>query len=195
MPADKAPTVYLTFDDGPHPTATPYVLHQLEQYQAKGSFFCVGNNVDKFPETYNQVLNAGHTTANHTYNHMNGWKTDTDTYLQNIDRARLCIHSNLFRPPYGRIRKTQVRRLHESGPDFKIIMWSVLSADFDRDITPEKCLDNVLRHIRPGSIILFHDSEKAWDRMQYALPRTLAFCRDKGWQMKAIPSSPRYQLI
>ncbi len=186
MPARGEPTVYLTFDDGPHPTATPFVVEQLEQYDAKGTFFCVGNNVTKFPAVYDAVLKKGHATANHTFNHMKGWKTDTDTYLQNIELAAEHIHSRLFRPPYGLIKRAQARALMQRHPDWKIIMWNVLSGDFDRELSPEKCLDNVLRHIKPGAIVLFHDSEKAWDRMSYALPRVLEHCRKQGWKMKAI---------
>ena len=187
MPVTEEPAVYITFDDGPHPTATPFVLEQLAKYDAKATFFCVGNNVTKFPGVYEQVLKAGHTTANHTYNHMNGRKTDTDTYLQNIEKAKEHIHSRLFRPPYGLIRGNQVRRLRRSDPNWKVIMWSVLSADFDRKLAPQKCLDNVLKNIKPGSIVLFHDSEKAWDRMNFALPRVLEYCHSRGWKMKAIP--------
>jgi len=186
MPEEKEPTVYITFDDGPHPTATPFALEQLEKYDAHATFFCVGNNVTKFPEVYKQVLQKQHATANHTYNHMNGWKNDNDTYLANIEKAKEYIHSNLFRPPYGLIRPSQVRLIKQKNPDWKIIMWDVLSGDFDRELSPEKCLKNVLNNIRPGSIVLFHDSEKAWDRMSYALPKVLEYCSNKNWKMKAI---------
>jgi peptidoglycan/xylan/chitin deacetylase (PgdA/CDA1 family) len=186
MPHDGAPTVYITFDDGPHPTATPFALEQLEQYNALATFFCVGNNVVKFPEVYEQVLRMGHTAANHTYNHMNGWKTDNNTYIANIAKAKEYIDSYLFRPPYGKIKPSQIRALAKNDARWKIIMWDVLSGDFDRQLSPEKCLKNVLDNIRPGSIILFHDSEKAWDRMSYALPRVLEYCKEKNWQMKAL---------
>ena len=186
LPPEKEPTVYITLDDGPHPTATPFVLEQLEQYGAKATFFCVGNNVTKFPEVYEQVLSKGHTTANHTFNHMNGWKTKNEVYLANIDKAGEHINSNLFRPPYGKIRYSQARQLRQAKRGLKIIMWNVLSGDFDRAISPEKCLDNVLTNIKPGAIVLFHDSEKAWDRMSYALPRVLEHCKQQGWKMKAI---------
>lgn len=188
MPVTGEPAVYITFDDGPHPTATPFALEQLDKYGAKATFFCVGNNVTKFPAVYAEVLNKGHATANHTFNHMNGWKTDNDVYLENIDKAKEHIHSRLFRPPYGMIKRVQAKMLFRKYPDWKIIMWDVLSGDFDRDLSPQKCLDNVLRHIKPGSIILFHDSEKAWDRMSYALPQVLEYCKKQGWKMKAIPS-------
>lgn len=187
MPATREPEVYITFDDGPHPTATPFVLHQLSQFDAKATFFCVGHNVVKFPDVFSSVVDQGHAVANHTFNHLNGWKTTTEAYLENIEKAAREIPGRLFRPPYGKIRPSQSRRLRKLHPDWKVIMWDVLSADFDRDLTPAQCLANVLPNIRPGSIVLFHDSEKAWDRMHIALPAVLAHCRDKGWKMKAIP--------
>lgn len=186
MPADGEPTVYITFDDGPHPNATPFALQQLNKYHAKATFFCVGDNVTKYPAIYEQVVQQGHAIANHTFNHMNGWKTENDIYLQNINKAQKHINSNLFRPPYGLIKRSQARQLKRKYPEWKIVMWSVLSGDFDRDLSPEKCLENVLRHINPGSIVLFHDSEKAWDRMSYALPHVLAYCQEKGWKMKEL---------
>lgn len=188
MPAGVEPTVYITFDDGPHPTATPFVLDQLAQYNAKATFFCVGDNVARYPAVYEQVLQQGHTTGNHTFNHMNGWKTDNNIYLKNIEKARGYIRSRAFRPPYGRIKSSQVRKLLGADPAWKIYMWDVLSGDFDKNISPQHCLDNVLEHIRPGSIVLFHDSEKAWDRMSYALPQVLEYCKQKNWTMKALPS-------
>lgn len=187
MPVSDEPTVYITFDDGPHPTATPFVLEQLKKYNAKATFFCVGNNVTKYPEVYERMVSEGHTPANHTYNHMNGWKTDDTTYLQNIEQAGEHIKSKLFRPPYGLIRRSQARQLRQRHPDWKIIMWDVLSGDFDRELSPQKCLENVLKHIKPGSILLFHDSEKAWERMSYALPHVLEHCKRQGWKMDAIP--------
>jgi peptidoglycan-N-acetylglucosamine deacetylase len=184
---DQTPTVYITFDDGPHPTATPFVLELLKKYNAHATFFCVGHNVTKFLGVYQRILAEGHKTANHTFNHMNGRKTDDATYLANIENAARHIDSNLFRPPYGMIRGTQAKQLRQLHPDWKIIMWSVLSGDFDRYLPAEKCLQNVLRNIKPGAIILFHDSEKAWDRMSFALPRVLEHCRQQGWKMNAIP--------
>lgn len=184
---DEAPTVYITFDDGPHPTATPFVLEQLEKYNALATFFCVGNNITRFPEIYAQLLNKGHTTGNHTYNHLNGWKTNTSVYIKNIEMARKQISSLLFRPPYGRIKYSQFRKLRQSNSGWKICMWDILSGDFDKNISPQQCLDNVLAHIRPGSIVVFHDSQKAWERMSYALPNVLEFCQKQGWKMKGLP--------
>ena len=187
LPVSVAPVVYITFDDGPHPAITPFVLELLAKYNAKATFFCVGNNVTKFPATYNQILIDGHATANHTYNHLNGWKTDDESYINNIEKAGEHIKSRLFRPPYGKIKRSQARRLWQLHPDWKVIMWDVLSADFDKNISPQQCLDNVIKNVKPGSIILFHDSEKALDRMSFSLPKVLEYCQSKGWKMETIP--------
>lgn len=189
MPATPEPTVYLTFDDGPHPTITQFILDQLAAYNAKGTFFCIGKNVVLYPEAYQKLITAGHTIANHTHNHLNGWKTNPQDYIDNIQVAAQHISSHAFRPPYGRIRRSQVKMLQALSPNWKIYMWDVLSADFDTQITGEKCLDNVLKHIRPGSIVVFHDSDKAWERMSYALPHVLAHCKKQNWQMKALPQN------
>lgn len=186
MPTDDR-SVYLTFDDGPHPSATSFVLEQLRQYEASATFFCVGDNVVRYPRIYNDVISAGHTIGNHTYNHLNGWKTNSPRYLNNIARAASVIDSRSFRPPYGRIKFSQVRKLLRRDASWKIYMWDILSGDFDKGISPQQCLDNVLAHIRPGSIIVFHDSDKAWERMSFALPQVLAYCRQQNWQMKALP--------
>jgi peptidoglycan-N-acetylglucosamine deacetylase len=187
MPDKDDKTVYITFDDGPHPTITPYVLALLEQYDAKATFFCVGNNVARFPAIYKQVLSEGHETGNHTYDHVNGWKTPNNRYLQNITQTENYVNSMKFRPPYGRIKLSQYRKLMRNNQNWKVYMWDVLSADFDQSITAQQCVDNVLQHIKPGSIVLFHDSEKAWDRMHKALPAVLEYCKSKNWQLKTLP--------
>lgn len=187
MPAGIAPAVYLTFDDGPHETATKFALDILQQYDAKATFFCIGKNVVAHPGIYSDILAAGHTAGNHTHNHLNGWKHTDMQYLDNIQLASGYIDSKLFRPPYGRIKRSQATHLLNAG--WNICMWDVLSGDFDRSLSPGKCLDNVLRHTEPGSIVLFHDSEKAWERMSYALPRVLEYCKEKNWQLKALPQS------
>jgi peptidoglycan/xylan/chitin deacetylase (PgdA/CDA1 family) len=133
------------------------------------------------------VLKEGHAVGNHTYNHVNGWFSKTAHYLRNIAQAEKHINSRLFRPPYGRIKRSQANRLLMQQPSWKICMWDVLSGDFDTTISPEKCLDNVLANIEPGSIIVFHDSDKAFQRMSYALPKVLEYCKTQGWEMKAIP--------
>lgn len=188
MPANGEPTVYLTFDDGPHPTITPWVIDTLRENGASATFFCVGNNVARYPDTYQQILDNGHTTGNHTYNHLNGWKTNNDHYVKNIGQAAHHINSRLFRPPYGRIRLSQLRKLKKTNSHWTVYMWDILSGDFDKNLTPEQCLENVLTHLAPGSIVVFHDSEKAAERMQYALPRVLEHCRKNQWQMKALPT-------
>ena len=179
-------TIYLTFDDGPHPTATPFVLEQLRKYNAKATFFCIGKNVAEHPAVYQSILDEGHAVGNHTYNHVNGWKTKNDIYLKDIEQAAILIKSNLFRPPYGRIKRFQQKRLQTADYRFKTVMWDVLSGDFDTNLTPEACLGYVLYHTQPGSIIVFHDSTKAWDRMQYALPKVLEHFTNEGYVFKAI---------
>jgi peptidoglycan-N-acetylglucosamine deacetylase len=188
MPAGTEPAIYITFDDGPHLKATRYALDTLDQYQAKATFFCIGKNVAAHPELYSEIVDKGHAVGNHTNNHLNGWKSKTRNYLDNIQLASTRINSNIFRPPYGRIKRSQASRLLKSAPSWKIYMWDILSGDFDRNITGKECADNVLKNIQPGSIIVFHDSEKAWDRMSYALPQVLEYCRSKDWKLKALPT-------
>lgn len=178
------PAVYLTFDDGPHPTATPFVLEQLEKYEAKATFFCIGKNVADHPDIYERILQEGHSTGNHTYNHLKGWTTKTIPYVENVAQAARLIDSRLFRPPYGRIKRMQANQLHQMG--YRIIMWNLLSADFDTSLRPERCLENVVFHLKPGDIVVFHDSTKAWDRMSYALPRVLEHCRRQQWSVRAL---------
>lgn len=187
MPANEDAKVYLTFDDGPHPTVTPFVLYNLKEYGAKATFFCIGKNVVAFPDIYKQTLEEGHTVGNHTFNHLNGWKTPDDEYMANIVKANEYISSHNYRPPYGRIKRSQAKALWEQEYPWRVYMWDVLSCDFDRSVAPEKCLQNVLKNIEPGSIVVFHDSEKAWPRMSYALPRVLEYCKQKNWQVAALP--------
>jgi len=173
--------VYLTFDDGPIPIVTPFVLNILKEYQAKATFFCIGDNVRKHPDVFEQVKAAGHSIGNHTFNHLKGWKTENQIYLDNYLKADQLIPSNLFRPPYGRIKRSQIRLLRAHRPDLQIVMWDVLSGDFDLKLSPEACLENVLRHVWPGSIVVFHDSLKAFDRLEYVLPRAMEEWSSKGW--------------
>jgi len=179
-------SIFVTFDDGPIPIVTPFVLNILKQYNAKATFFCIGDNVRKHPEVFEQVKNEGHAIGNHTFNHLNGWHTDDKTYLHNFLQADELIVSKLFRPPYGRIKRSQVKLLQEVKPGIKIVMWNVLSADFDAAISPEKCLDNVIKNVKGGDIVLFHDSLKARDRMQYALPRALEYWNKEGFEFRAL---------
>ncbi|MBS1662838.1 MAG: polysaccharide deacetylase family protein [Bacteroidetes bacterium] len=177
-------TMYLTFDDGPHPEATPFVLEQLRKYNARATFFCIGKNVKEQPEIYRQILMEGHRVGNHTQNHLNGWKTEDKKYLENIELAAQLIDSNLFRPPYGRIGAFQAKLLRDA--NYKIIMWEVLSGDFDRGINATKCARNVIKHAQPGSIVVFHDSEKAFDRLKGALPEVLEHFSGKGYRFDVI---------
>jgi peptidoglycan/xylan/chitin deacetylase (PgdA/CDA1 family) len=185
------PVIYLTFDDGPHPLTTPFILETLRQFNARATFFCIGKNVAAHPALYKQILNEGHSVGNHTNNHLNGWKTPDQEYIQNIKDARKYIDSNLFRPPYGRITKFQIRLLtaaeNSKQPTvFRIIMWDVLSGDFDESVSPEKCSQNVIRNAGEGSIVVFHDSEKAYIRLQKGLPDTLKYFTGKGFRFEAI---------
>lgn len=180
-------TIYLTFDDGPHETATPFVLDELKKYNAKASFFCIGKNVAAHPAIYARILEEGHSVGNHTYSHLNGWRTDNVVYLEDIAATSALVHSNLFRPPYGRVKRSQLKKLQTTNPKLQTIMWDVLSGDFDTNLTPEGCLANVLYHSKPGSIVLFHDSTKAWERMRYALPKVLEHFSREGYTFCAIP--------
>jgi len=184
----KEKVIYISFDDGPHPEATPFVLEILKQYNAKATFFCIGNNVLKHPNVYESILQQGHRVGNHTYDHLNGWKTDLATYIENIKDAANLIESDLFRPPYGRVTRKQIRTI-QSDPNCPkhIIMWDVLSGDFDLNLTGEDCAKNVIQNTAPGSIIVFHDSQKAWDRMSVALPLVLAYFSKLGYQFEFIP--------
>jgi peptidoglycan/xylan/chitin deacetylase (PgdA/CDA1 family) len=182
--------IYLSFDDGPHPEATPFVLAQLKKFNAKASFFCIGNNVLSYANIYEQIIQEGHAVGNHTYDHLNGWKTDTSTYIENIKSASNLIVSNLFRPPYGRISRAQLKNISSNKilPQ-QIIMWDVLSGDFDVNLTGEQCARNVIKHAKSGSIIVFHDSAKAWERLQVALPAVLDYFSVLGYRFEVISQS------
>jgi peptidoglycan/xylan/chitin deacetylase (PgdA/CDA1 family) len=184
----KEKVIYISFDDGPHPDATPFVLDALKKYNAKATFFCIGNNVLKHPNIYESILQQGHRVGNHTYDHLNGWKTDTATYIENIKDAANLIESDLFRPPYGRVTRKQIKTIQSNlnGPQH-IIMWDVLSGDFDLNLNGEDCARNVIKNTVPGSIIVFHDSQKAWDRMSVALPLVLEYFSTLGYRFEAIP--------
>jgi peptidoglycan-N-acetylglucosamine deacetylase len=187
LPADDN-AVYLTFDDGPHPEITPWVLAQLNEHDAQATFFCVGNNVQQYPEVYKKIVTAGHAVGNHTYHHLNGWKNDDKKYLADISKAAELIDSNFFRPPYGRIKNSQAVKLSQAlqREESCIVMWDVLSADFDTSISPEQCLYNVLENVSAGSIIVFHDSEKAFNSLKYALPGTLKYLKQEGFRLRKI---------
>ena len=183
-PAKNA--IYLTFDDGPHPQITHFVLDELQKYNAKATFFCIGKNVMEHQVVFKRILNEGHAIGNHTYDHLDGWKTGNAKYLQNILKTKSYIDSDLFRPPYGRITPNQRRDLMKQHPAAKIIMWSVLSGDFDKNITREQCCENVLKNVERGSVVVFHDSEKAYEKLRYALPLVLKNLCEKGYQFEKI---------
>lgn len=175
--------IYLTFDDGPIPEITPWVLSQLKIYNAKATFFCIGDNVSKHPEVFQQILDNGHTVGNHTNNHLNGWKNKTAKYIENVSLADTKINSKLFRPPYGKITRKQINLLDKN---YTIIMWDVLSYDFDASISGKKCADIVLKKAKNGSIIVFHDSLKAEKNLKIALPIVLHTLSDKGFIFKSL---------
>jgi peptidoglycan/xylan/chitin deacetylase (PgdA/CDA1 family) len=175
--------VYLTFDDGPTESITLEIIDILKEHNALATFFCIGGNVVRFPKAYHALLVAGHKTANHTWNHMNGWEFSDYSYLKNVLECASVVDSKLFRPPYGRITRSQVQALKSR---FKIIMWDVLAADWRSDVSPEKCLSNVVDNASSGSIVVFHDSDKAYKNMIYALPRSLKRLREEGYSFSAL---------
>ena len=175
--------LYLTFDDGPIPEITPWVLDTLREADAKATFFCVGDNVRKYPDLYERICMEGHSTGNHTFNHLNGWRTPTDAYLHNVAQCAGLVNSDLFRPPYGRLRASQRAALRRT---YKIVMWDVLSGDFDPGITSEKCLHNVVAHAKAGSVVVLHDSLKAARHLRFVLPRILAYFSQKGYRFDPI---------
>ena len=176
--------IFLSFDDGPHPRITPLVLDMLATHGAKASFFCIGDRVKRFPGIYQRILDEGHAIGNHTFHHLNGWKTNDADYLTNITEAALCIDSRLFRPPYGRIKGSQARAIVAKG--FKTIMWTVLSGDYDAKLNPAQCANRVLENIEPGFIFLFHDAEKAEKNMLFALEKLLEACKIQGVRCEKI---------
>ena len=184
--------IYLTFDDGPTPKVTEFVLDQLKKYNAKATFFCIGKNIENHPVIFNKIMKDGHSIGNHTQNHLNGWKSKTTKYLENIIQCENVISKSkekpqslkLYRPPYGKIKSSQAKKLKKEG--YKIIMWDVLSADFDKKISKEKCLENVLSNTKKGSIIVFHDSIKAFEKLQFVLPKIMEEFSKKKFAFKAI---------
>ncbi len=185
----KQKVLYITFDDGPHPVHTPWVLNELDKANAKATFFVIGKNVEQNRAVYADILLRGHVVGNHTNQHLNGWKTKDDVYLNDIRDASRLIDSTLFRPPYGRLSTFQQNILLQQQHPYKIIMWSVLSGDFDLDTSPETCANNVIVNARAGDIIVFHDSEKAANNMRFGLPKVLDYFSQKGFTFKAINAS------
>lgn len=191
--ASKEKVLYLTFDDGPTPEITEWTLNELAKYEAKATFFCLGKNIAEHPEIFQKIIEKKHFVGNHTNNHLNGWKTNTEDYLQNIEDAEKYFEKylklntqqlKLFRPPYGKITLSQSKKIRKKG--YKIVMWDVLSADFDATISNEKCLENVIRNIQNGSIIVFHDSIKSTEKLRFVLPKVLEYYSYHGFHFKSI---------
>jgi peptidoglycan/xylan/chitin deacetylase (PgdA/CDA1 family) len=182
----KEKFVYFTFDDGPIPVVTPFVLNTLKKFNCKATFFCIGDNVDKHPLILADIISEGHTIGNHTYNHLNGWNSSNKNYIENVLKGSKLTSTRIFRPPYGRIKKSQIKEIKRQSPSTEVIMWDVLSGDFDKRISKEQCVRNVLKHCKNGSIIVFHDSLKAFERLEYALPKVLENLSKKGFEFRTL---------
>lgn len=180
---DDQEGIFLTFDDGPTPGITEWILSTLDKYDAKATFFVLGKNAEMYPDLYQRIVDAGHSIGNHTYSHQKGWGMTLERYIEDVDFANDILHTELFRPPYARITPTQARVLAQR---YRLVMWDIISRDYNRSLSPETCLKNVTKHLEPGSIVVFHDSEKSFKNMCYALPRTLEFCRARGLKCKNI---------
>ena len=177
-PAKKV--IYLTFDDGPNPGVTPQVLDILDRFEVKATFFCVGENVSRFPEVFDEVKRRGHTVGNHTFNHLKGFEYSTDDYVRNVKKASEFIDSRLFRPPHGQIKPSQIKALKD---DYLIIMWDFITYDYDKRIEPEKIIAEVKKRSRNGSIVVFHDSLKAEKNVLQVLPEALRFWKENGYEV------------
>jgi len=195
--------IYLTFDDGPIPEVTPWVLDLLKENDAKATFFCIGNNVKKYPEIFQRIAKDGHGIGNHTYNHLNGWNTDSATYFKNTLQAEKAMaeaskmeiissensepptpNYKLFRPPYGKIKNSQAKKLSKKG--YKIVLWDVISGDYDEDFSAEKCYQNIIKYAEPGSTIVFHDSLKAFRNLKKVLPKVLEYYSEKNLEFRSL---------
>ena len=181
---DDREGVFLTFDDGPTPGITEWILATLDKYDAKATFFVLGKNVEMYPDLFQRIVDAGHRVGNHTYSHQRGWGMSLERYTEDVDFANDFIHSNLFRPPYARITPAQTRLLAQR---YKLVMWDIISRDYSRRVSPRGCLKNVVKYLEPGSIVVFHDSVKSFRNMRYALPHTLERIRQMGLKCKSIP--------
>ncbi len=183
IPGSETKDIYLTFDDGPHPEISMWVSEQLERYKMPATFFCVGENAKKHPEILETLLSKGHKTGNHTMHHLKGWNTDNTLYMKDVYECSKWVKSDLFRPPYGRIKKQQIEALSEQ---YRIVMWSVLSLDFDKKLNPDKALQGLKKKTKNGSIVVFHDSVKAENNLKYILPRYLDYLNEKGYICKTL---------
>ncbi len=174
-------SIYLTFDDGPTPEVTPLVLDILDNYQCKATFFCVGENVVKYPHLFEEIKKRGHSAGNHTFNHLSGFSTFTKKYVENVKEAEKVIDSKWFRPPYGRIRPSQIKALKK---DYQLVMWDLITYDYDKKIQPERIIREIEKKTRNGAIIVFHDSKKAKKNVLSALPKALEFWISEGYSFK-----------
>ena len=184
----KKPYVYLTFDDGPIPEVTPWVLDTLQDYDMHGTFFCVGDNVRKHSKIYDRLISEGHSVGNHSYSHKSGWSTDAENYLNDVELCSSFVQSDLYRPPYGRLKPQQAEAIRHQ---YKIVMWDILSGDFDQSITAEQCYQNVIQNLKPGSIIVFHDNIKSFEVLKQVLPRVLQYCQLHGLTSKPLKYSSK----
>ncbi|WP_179344302.1 polysaccharide deacetylase family protein [Winogradskyella ursingii] len=186
--------LYLTFDDGPTPEITEWVLDNLKSYNAKATFFCIGNNIEKHPAIFQKIIDEGHTVGNHTYNHLKGWKHKTKNYVEDVVKSQDLMNSlfinrnssitNLFRPPYGKFKSNQSKKIMELG--YRIILWDVLSYDWDKTVSEKSCLENVTSAAKEGSIVVFHDSLKASRSLKYTLPKVLEYYNERGFEFKSL---------
>lgn len=180
---DDPDGIYLTFDDGPTPGVTEWILHTLDRYDAKATFFVLGKNVELYPDLYQMILDKGHKIGNHTYSHQKGWAMSTERYIEDVDLAGDMLHTELFRPPYARITRTQLQQIAQR---YRIVMWNVLSRDYNRHLSPKKCLRETIRGLRGGDIISLHDSAKSFKNTSYVLPVLLRKAREMGLQCKIL---------
>lgn len=180
---DDPDGVFLTFDDGPTPGITEWILSTLRKYNAKATFFVLGKNVELYPDLHQMILQEGHKVGNHTYSHQKGWGMPLERYLEDVDCAHGLVQSELFRPPYAQVTPSQMRMVARN---YKIVMWDIVSRDYNPKLSPQSCLEGVVKHIRPGSIIVFHDSQKSFRNMSYALPRVLEKIREMGLRCKIL---------
>ena len=181
--AGGQPTIYMTFDDGPIPELTPWVLDCLKAHSAHATFFCVGENAERYPEILERIRDEGHAIGNHTFNHLNGWRTPTSRYLSNVARSHVVAADKLFRPPYGRMRRRQIRHIKKQG--YRVVMWDILPQDYRANISPQQCLKNSLK-CRDGSVVVFHDNLKAIRNLKYVLPRFLAHYAGMGYRFSSL---------
>jgi peptidoglycan/xylan/chitin deacetylase (PgdA/CDA1 family) len=184
IPNEREKTIYLTFDDGPAPEITSWVLDILDRYNVKATFFCVGDNVRKYPDIYEEILRRGHRVGNHTFNHIQGWQHRTRKFVGNAQKASEYIQSNLFRPPHGHMRLRQTAALIRAG--YQVVMWDVVTRDYNKKISPERVFEIVKKYTRNGSIIIFHDSLKAEKNMKYALPKAIEWLLKERYKFELL---------